>query len=142
MTPFASLIGVLFPFLLLSVFFVTLIGILVAQRRWQGRGSPSLKGSLQRFKVSLVLLAICLGIAAVTIQSLTTGLNSFGYPDVPTEVETAEQILDYLQQYHRGIMTNTYAMLWFFYAFVVWFLSTLYAFAQAVVKALLAQPHP
>ena len=141
MTQFLPLISTLFPFLLLSIFFVTLIGILVAQRRWQGRGSPSLKGSLQRFKVSLALLAICLGIAAVTVQTLTIGLNSFGYPDGPADVQTAEQILDYLQQYNRGIMANTYTLLWFFYAFAVWFLTTLYAFAQAVVKALLAQPH-
>ncbi|MEM0982198.1 MAG: hypothetical protein AAGH78_18265 [Cyanobacteria bacterium P01_H01_bin.58] len=141
MTQFLPLIGTLFPFLLLSVFLVTLIGLLVAQRRWQSRGSPSLKGSLRRFKVSLALLAIYLGIAAVTVQTLTTGLNSFGYPDGPADVQTAEQILNYLQQYNRGIMANTYALLWFFYAFAVWFLTTLYAFAQAVVKALLAQPH-
>ena len=141
MTQFLQVIGVLFPFLLLSVFFVALIGILVAQRRWQHRGSPSLKGSLRRFKVSLALLAIYLGIAAVTVQTLTTGLNSFGYPDVLADVQTTEQILDYLQRYNRAIMTNTYALLWFFYAFVVWFLTTLYAFAQAVVKAILAHPH-
>lgn len=141
MTQFLPLISTLFPFLLLLVFFVTLIGILVVQRRWQYQGSPSLKGSLQRFKVSLTLLAVCLGIAALTAQALTRGLSSFGYPDVPADVQTTEQILDYLQRYNRAIMTNTYALLWFFYAFVVWFLTTLYAFAQAVVKAMLAYPH-
>ena len=142
MTQLAYLIGVLFPFSLLSVVLVTFVGILVVQQRWHDSGSPSLKRSLQHFKVSLILLAICIGIAAVTTQALTSDLNSFGYLDGPADVQTAEQILDYLQQYNRGILTNTYALLWFLYAFAVWFLTTLYAFARAVVKAVLAHSHP
>ena len=141
MDQFAYLIGVLFPLSLLSVGLVTLVGILVVQQRWHDSGSPSLKRSLQHFKVSLILLAICLGIAAVTTQAITTDLNSFGYPDGPADIQSAEQILDYLQRYNRGIMTNTYTLLWFLYAFTVWFLTTLYAFARAVVKAVLAQSH-
>lgn len=134
-------IGVSFPFALLSIILVALVGVLIAQRRWHSRHAPSLKYGLQRFKVSLILLAICIGIAAVTAQVFTADLNSFGYPNAPADVQTAEQILGYLQQYHRGITTNTYALLWFFYAFVVWFLTTLYAFAQAVVKTILAHPY-
>ena len=141
MDQLAYLIGVLFPLSLLSVGLVTLVGILVVQQRWHDSGSPSLKRSLQHFKVSLILLAICLGIAAVTTQAITTDLNSFGYPDGPADIQSAEQILDYLQRYNRGIMTNTYTLLWFLYAFTVWFLTTLYAFARAVVKAVLAQSH-
>ncbi|MGD1906583.1 MAG: hypothetical protein ACFB0C_11390 [Leptolyngbyaceae cyanobacterium] len=82
-----------------------------------------------------------MGIAAFTAYQFTADLNRFSYPDGPTDVQTAEQILDYLQQYHRVTMTNTYALLWFVYAFVVWFLTTLYAFARSVVKATLAHPH-
>ena len=135
------LIGISWPFALLSLFLVTLIGILVARQRWHDSGSPSLNRSLQRFKVSLILLSICMGIAAFTAYQFTADLNRFSYPDGPTDVQTAEQILDYLQQYHRVTMTNTYALLWFVYAFVVWFLTTLYAFARSVVKATLAHPH-
>ena len=67
------------------------------------------------------MLVAWFGIAAVTAQAITTGFSSFGYPDVPTDVQTAEKILDHLQQYNRAIMTNTYALLWFFCAFAVWF---------------------
>ena len=140
MDQFVYLISVLFPFLLLLIVLLTFVGVLVAQRRWNSHNSPSLMRSLQRFKISLILLAICIGIAAVTTQVLTADLNNFDYPDVSADGQTAEQILDYLQQYHRGIMTTTYALLWFFYAFTVWFLTTLYAFAQAVVKAVLIHP--
>ncbi len=133
----------IFPFFIsLVVFIIPVATLLVLVYRFRSnRGYPSLKHSLQHLKISLTLLGIGIGIAAVIARMLTADLNSFGYPDVPADVQTAEQILDYLQRYNRSIVTNTYALLWFFYAFAVWFLTTLYAFARAVVKAILAHSH-
>lgn len=72
---------------------------------------------------------------------MMSNLSDLGYSDISEDMQTAEQIIDYLQQQKRAIAINIYALLWFFYVFVVWFLTTPYAFAQAVVKAMLAHPH-
>ena len=141
MDQLANFVSVLLPFGLLSITVVLLVGVLIVQHRRPGQISTSLKRSLQLFKINLMLLAICIAIAAITAQVLTAPLDSFGYPDGPADVQTAEQILDYLQQYNRAITTNTYALLWFLYAFTVWFLTTLYGFARALVQTLLARPY-
>jgi hypothetical protein len=96
----------------------------------------SMGQSLKRFRISLICLAICLVIAAITIQILMSNLSSLGYSDISENMQAVEQIVDYLQQQNRAIAINTYALLWFFYVFVVWFLTTLYAFSQSIVAAL------
>lgn len=141
MDQFAYLIGVLFPFLLILIVLMILVGVLVVQQRQHSRNPSSLQQSLQRFKVSLILLAIGISVAAVFIQSAIVDLDGFGYPELPEDVQTSAQIMGYLQRYSRGIRTNTYAIIWFFYAFAAWFLTTLYAFAQAVAKAVLSRSH-
>ena len=142
MSQFISLTNAFFPFLLFlisSILFMTFAGALIFHRRRNDYHGISLRRSLWRFKVNLILLAVCITIAAATLYILTAALNDYGYPNVPEDVQTAEQILNYLQQYNRAIMTNTYALLWFFYALTVWFLTTLYSFAKAMVQALFVQ---
>ena len=78
-------------------------------------------------------------IAAVITYALTVTLNNSGYPTAPEDVQTAEQILTYLQQYNRAIVTNTHVLLWLFCSLTVWFLTTLYTFAKAIVHALLVK---
>lgn len=129
------------PFLILPVLLMALIGILAVYRHRTGQTPISLQRSLWQFKISLILLAICITIAAVTTYTLTATLYDSGYPSVPEDVQTADQVVAYLQQHHRAIMTNTYALLWFFYGVTVWFLTTLYAFASALVRAFLLRSH-
>ena len=121
--------NVLFLFLIPLIFLIILIATLLAYRFSNKPEVISIRRSLQRFKISLICLAICLGIAAVAIQILMRNLNSLGYSGISEDMQTAEQIIDYLQQQQRAIAINTYALLWFFYVFVVWFLTTLYAFS-------------
>ncbi|MEM8543421.1 MAG: hypothetical protein AAGF66_05445 [Cyanobacteria bacterium P01_H01_bin.119] len=118
---------------------MTLIGILAVYRHRNVQPNPSLRQSLRQFKVNLILLAVCMTISIAGLYILVAIPNDGGYPNVPEDVQTAEQVLNYLQQYNRTIRTNTYLLLWCFYGFTVSFLTTLYAFAQAVVRALLAR---
>ena len=131
----------LFSFLMLLIVLIILIGTFSAYRFSSERQTISIEQSLKRFRISLIRLAICLGITAIAIQILMSNLSDLGYSDISEDMQTAEQIIDYLQQQKRAIAINIYALLWFFYVFVVWFLTTPYAFAQAVVKAMLAHPH-
>jgi len=131
----------LFSFLMLLIVLIILIGTFSAYRFSSERQTISIEQSLKRFRISLIRLAICLGITAIAIQILMSNLSDLGYSDISEDMQTVEQIIDYLQQQKRAIAINIYALLWFFYVFVVWFLTTPYAFAQAVVKAMLAHPH-
>ncbi|MGD1859967.1 MAG: hypothetical protein ACFB0E_08360 [Leptolyngbyaceae cyanobacterium] len=102
----------------------------------------SLRQSFQQFKVNLIVLAVCMTIATAALYILTAALNVAGYPNAPEDVQTAEQVLNYLQQYNRAIRTNTYVLLWCFYGLTISFLTTFYVFAQAIVRALLARSQP
>ncbi|MEM1310117.1 MAG: hypothetical protein AAGF98_11635 [Cyanobacteria bacterium P01_H01_bin.153] len=128
-----------FPYLIFPILLMTFFGVLLFYRQRNGQQAISLRRSLWHFKVNLILLAVCATIATVTVYILTATLDDAGYPNVPEDVQTAEQVLNYLQQYNRAIRTNTYALLWFFYGLTVWFLTTLYAFAQAIVHTLLVR---
>ncbi|MEM9005632.1 MAG: hypothetical protein AAGE59_19175, partial [Cyanobacteria bacterium P01_F01_bin.86] len=128
--------GIFLPFLLMI-----LLMILVIYQQRNNQQAPSLRRSLGNFKINLILLAVCVVIAAAATYGFTAVLNDAAYPNVPEDVQTAEQVLNYLQEYNRAIRTNTYALLWFFYGLTAWFLTTLYAFAQAVVKAILARSY-
>ncbi|MEO0374609.1 MAG: hypothetical protein AAF329_08295 [Cyanobacteria bacterium P01_A01_bin.17] len=121
----------------MPILLMILLGCLAVYLRRNGRQILSLRQSLRRLKTNLILIAIWVTVTAVITYILTATLNNAGYPNVPEDVKTAEQVLTYLQQYNRAIMTNTYALLWSFYGLTVWFLTTLYAFAKAVVHALL-----
>ena len=137
--PFTSLMNIFSPYLIYPIFLMTLIGILAVYRHRNVQPNPSLRQSLRQFKVNLILLAVCMTISIAGLYILVAIPNDGGYPNVPEDVQTAEQVLNYLQQYNRTIRTNTYLLLWCFYGFTVSFLTTLYAFAQAVVRALLAR---
>jgi hypothetical protein len=126
----------LFPFLIPLIVLVILIGTFSAYRFSPERESISIGRSLKRFRISLICLAICLGIAAIAIQILMSNLGDLGYSNISEDVQTVEQIMDYLQQQNRAIAINTYALLWFFYVFIVWFLTTLYTFSQSLAAAL------
>ncbi|NJL46365.1 MAG: hypothetical protein HC929_01160 [Leptolyngbyaceae cyanobacterium SM2_5_2] len=123
----------LFPFLIVLI---VLIGTFSAYRFSSGREIVSIGQSLKRFKISLICLAICLGIGAVTILTLMRSLSDLGYSTISEDVQTVEQIIDYLQQQNHAIAINTHALLWFFYIFVVWFMTTLYVFCQSLAAAL------
>ncbi|MEO1589761.1 MAG: hypothetical protein AAFU71_00575 [Cyanobacteria bacterium J06632_22] len=118
-----------------------LITILIVYQKRRTQDTPSIRRSLRYFKINLILLAVCVVIAAATTYGFTATLTDSAYPKAPEDVQTAEQVLNYLQQYNQAIRTNTYAMLWLFYGLTAWFLTTLYGFAKAVVRAIVTRPH-
>ena len=52
----------------------------------------SLQRSLWPFKINLILLAVCETIAAATTYTLTATLYDSGYPNVPEDVQTPEDM--------------------------------------------------
>ena len=133
--------NIFFPYVFFPVLLMTSMAILIAYQQRNPQQAPSITGSLRSFKINLILLAVCVVIAVAITYAFTATLNDAVYPNVPEDVQTAEQVLNYLQQYNRAIRTNTYVLLWFFYGLTAWFLTTLYAFAKAVVKAILARSY-
>lgn len=127
----------LFPFLMPLIVLIILIRTFSAYRFSNAQEMTSIGQSLKRFRISLICLAICLVIAAIALQILMRNLNNLGYSDISEDMQTVEQIIDYLQQQQpRAIAINTYALLWFFYVFIVWFMTTLYAFSHSLAAAL------
>lgn len=115
---------------------IILIETFSAYRFSNAQEMTSIGQSLKRFRISLICLAICLVIAAIALQILMKNLNNLGYSDISEDMQTVEQIIDYLQQQQRAIAINTYALLWFFDVFIVWFMTTLYAFSHSLAAAL------
>jgi hypothetical protein len=133
---FIKPMSTLFPFLMPLIVLIILIGTFSAYRFSSEQQTISIGQSLKRFRISLICLAIGLGIAAIAIQILMSNLSDLGYSDISEDVQTVEQIINYLQQQQRAIAINTYSLLWFFYIFVVWFMTTLYVFCQSIAAAL------
>jgi hypothetical protein len=92
------------------------------------------------FKLNLILIGAFTGIAWLLSFGLTPSLSTFGYPETIEDIQNPEQILNYLQQYNRALVTNLLVFNWFIVTFSVWFLSSLYGFARTITNALLARP--
>ncbi|MEO0408447.1 MAG: hypothetical protein AAF289_13950 [Cyanobacteria bacterium P01_A01_bin.135] len=114
--------------------------ILLIYRRRIDREPNLLKRGFYLFRLNLILLGVFTGFIALLVFPLSPSLGSFGYPDTAEDVQSAEQILEYLQLYNQALVTSLNALTWFFYLFAIWFLTALYSFAVLIKDALLARP--
>ena len=136
MVQFISRLNTLNPVLLVPVILIGLVGILLLSRRRFSQEANVIKQELQWLQLNLILLSVFIVTAGTTVFFLNRNLDTFGYPATVDDIQTPAQVLEYLQQYNRAIATNTYALIWFLYAFVLWFLTSLYAFAQVIATGL------
>jgi len=128
-----TVIWVLLPILL--VFTV----LLLIYRRRLDREPNLLKRGFRLFRLNLILLGLFTAIAGLFVFPLAPPLSTFGYPETVADIQDAEQLLRYLQQYNRALVTNLHAFSWFLYIFAFWFLSSIYGFAKVITDALLAR---
>lgn len=139
MTQLADFLNVFNPIFILPIVLIKAVVIMLFFRRQMNQEPNLIKRGLHWFKLNLILLSIFIVIAGTISFLLNRTLDSVGYPANVSDLQTTEQILAYLQRYNRAITTNTYALIWFLYAFVIWFLTSLYAFAQVFTETLLRQ---
>lgn len=138
MNQIVSSFDTLIPLIIFPVILIIFVTVLLRLRRQIEREPNLVKRGLKLLKLNLTLLAIFTGIDCMAIFVLIGPLNSFYYPRALEDVQTTEQVLGYLQQYNRAIATTAYALFWFLCTFAIWFLTSLYAFAQVISDALLS----
>jgi hypothetical protein len=126
-------------FILLPILPIFTVLLLIYRRRIN-RESNLIKRGFRLFKLNLILIGAFTGIAWLLSFGLTPSLSTFGYPETIEDIQNPEQILNYLQQYNRALVTNLLVFNWFIVTFSVWFLSSLYGFARTITNALLARP--
>lgn len=64
----------------------------------------------------------------------TPVLSTFGYPKSESDIQSAQSLLRYLQDYNRALVRTTQVLHWFIFVFVWWFMTTLYELSKTLAK--------
>ena len=62
----------------------------------------------------------------------TPALSTFGYPTGEGSIQSASQLLRYLQDYNKALVRTTQVVHWFIFVFVWWFLTSYFYFSKAI----------
>ncbi len=97
---------------------------------WQRKQKNELEKVISLLKVSTIAVGL-LSILLWFMLPSTSILSSFGFPETVKEIQSNEQLLNYLQEYNQAIVRTTRVAYWFMFIFVWWFLASVYAVAKA-----------
>ena len=61
-------------------------------------------------------------------------LSTFGYPRTVDEIQSAKQLLHYLQDYNKALVRTATVVHWFVFVFIWWFLTTIYSLSKALTR--------
>jgi energy-coupling factor transporter transmembrane protein EcfT len=117
-----------------SIFIPAMIAIvifIVGYYFWQRKRKNELEKAISLFKVSTVAVGL-LSILLWFMLPSTASLSSFGFPETVKEIQSNEQLLNYLQEYNQAIVRITRVVYWFIFIFVWWFLVSVYSVTKAV----------
>ncbi|MFP8488001.1 hypothetical protein ACKGJO_02790 [Gracilimonas sp. Q87] len=107
-----------------SSLFVVLLFI-IAFKFWEGKPDNELDKAISGLKINIFMVGF-LSLVLWFLLPSTPSLQSFGFPQTVGDVQTSEQILNYLQEYNQAIVRTTDVVYWFIFVFVWGFLSSLY----------------
>jgi hypothetical protein len=120
---------------LCAAFFVAMaVTILLSRRATKGK-SP-LESGFITVRVSFLGFGIILGGLYISLP-MTPILSTFGYPADLHDISSPKKLLVFLQEYNHAIVDTVTIVRYFFLAFAVWFLRSMYVlggFAQAASR--------
>jgi hypothetical protein len=112
-----------------TALFVVLLFI-IGFKFWEGKPKNELDKAISALKINIFMVGF-LSIVLWFLLPSTSSLQSFGFPQTVSDVQTSEQILNYLQEYNEAIVRTTDVVHWFIFVFVWGFLSSKYSVIKA-----------
>jgi hypothetical protein len=108
--------------------------VTLAFRFYARRKTNPLQRAWELFRFNTVAIGAMLLLLLFCLPS-TPSLSTFGYPAGLQAVTQPQLLLNSLQEYNRALVRTTDVVFWLLFFFVWWFLTSLYAFSQAVTAA-------
>ncbi|TYP95343.1 hypothetical protein LX73_0643 [Fodinibius salinus] len=111
--------------------FFAVVLCMVGYYYWQGQRKNELEQAISLLKVN----TFAVGLLAILLWFLlpsTPSLSSFGFPETVKEIESKEQLLNYLQEYNQAIVRITQVVYWFIFIIVWWFLAAVYSVTKVL----------
>ena len=105
----------------------------IAARMFLRREQDPLRKALHLARLNLVIMG---GFCLLLWWQLpiTPALSSFGYPRTEADVQSAQSLLRYLQEYNRALVTTTEVLRTFLFVFVWWFLVMLFDLSKTLSR--------
>jgi|AntRauTorckE6833_2_1112554.scaffolds.fasta_scaffold16966_1 hypothetical protein len=117
-----------------SIFLPALIVVvifIIGYSLWQRKRENELEKAISLLKVNTFAVGL-LSILLWFLLPSTPTLSTFGFPETVQEIQSNEQLLNYLQEYNQAIVRTTRVVYWFIFIFVWWFLASVYSLIKAL----------
>ena len=116
-TNFITIFG---PALLVAILFI------IGYSLWTGAKESAFEKALSQLKVNIVSIGFLMLILLFMLPSWPS-LSTFGFPETVNEIQSNEQLLEYLQGQNLAIVRTVQVVHWFIFLFVWGLLSALYS---------------
>lgn len=100
---------------------------------WQKKQNNELEQAILLLQISTIAVGL-LSILLWFMLPSTPSLSTFGFPDTVKEIQSNDQLLNYLQEYNHAIVRTTRVVHWFIFIFVWWFLAAVYSATKVFSK--------
>lgn len=118
---------------------IVVIIFIIGFKFWEGKKQDELGKAISFLKLNIFATGF-LSIVLWFMLPSTPSLSTFGFPETINEIQSNEQLLDYLQEYNKAIVRTTEVIHWFIFIFVWGFLTSLYSVIKTF-KSLREEPY-
>lgn len=127
-------------YLILGLAIILVLIITIGFKFWEGEKQDELDKAISMLKINIFGVAFLSMVLWFMLPIMPT-LSTFGLPETINEIQSNDQLLDYLQEYNRAIVRTTEVVYWFIFIFVWGFLSSLYSIIRTF-KILREEQYP
>ncbi|REL33547.1 hypothetical protein DYD21_09030 [Rhodohalobacter sp. SW132] len=113
-------------YLILGLAIILVLIFTIGFKFWEGEKQDELDKAISLLKINIFGVGF-LSIVLWFMLPITSTLSTFGFPETINEIQSNEQLLDYLQKYNKAIVRTTEIVHWFIFIFVWGFLTSLYS---------------
>ena len=97
---------------------------------WEGAKESAFEKAISQLKVNIVSIGFLMLVLWFMLPA-TPSLSTFGFPETVSEMQSNEQLLEYLQGQNLAIVRTVQVVHWFIFLFVWGLLSALYSVTKA-----------
>lgn len=117
------------PFVLGPAFVVVGLAVAIARTRIDSQATAMTKEvkCLQQITFATGAMLVLL----VSLLPTTPSLSTFGLPKTPSDLDSPERVLRYLQTYNKALTRTIDVTFWALFVFVWWFLAAVYSVSRA-----------
>lgn len=105
---------------------IVVLIFIVGFKLWEGKKQDELEKAISLLKINIFATGFLLIVLWLLLPS-TASLSSFGFPETIKEIQSNEQLLNYLQKYNEALVRTTRVVHWFIFIFIWGFLTSLYS---------------